>query len=161
MSNPRYVVWNGRKQKDYHWNGSHDCAVTYDNHLISVQKVRQYFLRNGIEPVIEFTCQVGQSSVEVNIADQGWRGIGSYCFSKVVAENPAITFRNLIRRMNDLIVEMGFDQVSEVICKYDLLDHTLRNEPPYPKPLATMFFDICRTPSEPGRYILDHDEFSP
>ncbi len=161
MSNPRYVVWNGITQKDYQWDGRHDCAVTYDNHLISVQKVRQYSIGKGLEPVVVFTCQMGQPSVEVNLADEGWRGLGSYCFTKVMTENPDITFRNLITRMNDLIAEMGFDQVSEVICNEELLDHSVRNEPPYSKTVFMMFFDICRTPSEPGRYILDHDEFSP
>ena len=86
--------------------------------------------------------------------------MGSYCFSKVIAENPGISVRGLITRMNDLIAEMGFDQVGEVICNADLLDHPWF-EPPYSKPVAMMFFDICRTPSEPGGYIFDHDEFSP
>ncbi len=93
MSNPRYVVWNGLTQTDYQADGADDRLVTYDNRLISVQKLRRYFLRNGIEPVIVFTCQVGQPALEVNMADKGWRGLASYCFSKVLAENPAISIR--------------------------------------------------------------------
>ena len=92
-SNPRYVVWNGSTLTDYHWDGIHDCAVCSDMRLISVQKVRQYFLSHGIEPIILFTCQRGQPALEVNTVDQGWRGLGSYCFLKVLAKNPAICIR--------------------------------------------------------------------
>ncbi len=159
MSNPRYVVWNGRTQNDYQEDGSHDCMVTYDSQLISVQKLRRYLLSNGIEPVIMFTCQVGQPALEVNTADQGWRGLASYCFSKVMAENPAISVRDLVTRVNGLIAEMGFDQVGEIICNEDLLDHPWF-EPPYSKPVFMMFFDMCRTPSKPGDYIIERDEFS-
>ncbi len=64
--------------------------------------------------------------------------------------------------MNDLIAEMGFDQVSEVICKEDLLDHEFfEKDNSYNKCIFIGFYDICRTPTEPGDYIIDHDELSP
>jgi hypothetical protein len=111
---------------------------------MSIQELCKYFFKAGFEPVIIFACQSGKSAMEIKISDKSF-GLASYCFRNALNENHSITIRDMITRMNSLIAEMGFDQIGEVICREDLLDHPFLEKHPHYK-LSINIFDCCRTP---------------
>jgi hypothetical protein len=165
MNSKRYVVWDGQTLSDYRWNGNHDCMVTVDRRLISVQRLRTWVIARGMDPIVVFACQSGMPAAEVNIPGHGWRGLASYCRQKAMEENPSITIRDLITRTNALVQEMGFDQVGEVICEERFLERRLFDVigPPAANdaPVVLLVLDMCRTPGQVFDFVADFDEFSP
>jgi len=179
-----YVVWNGTTLREYRWDGMHDCTVAIDRGVISVQRVREFFLRHNIEVIVYFACQAGQPAAEVNTPDHGWQGLATYCRLGALEENPSITIRDLVTRANAIAWEMGFDQVAEVLCREDMLDRPYFSRPgkgtggedgpredsksilgdptcENSKAIAFMSFDMCRTRGNPHDYVIGDDEFSP
>lgn len=160
MSNSRYVIWNGQELTEYKWDGkTHDCLIATDGKLVSIQRIRQDCLRQGIEPIIYFSCQSGQPSFEINTPDQELGGLATYCRLQVLKENPSITIRELITRTNHLMADMGFNQVSEVVCIEDILDCPFEGESNCSKrPVFSFILDACRTSSKTKEYPSPNDD---
>ena len=142
----KYVVWDGIDENEYVEDLEfHDCMVTSDEKLISVQKLRQYVIKRGINPTVIFSCRSGETSTEMFL-DGKSRGVFTYHLVKVL-ENKEITFREIIRLVNKKMKDSGISQTSEIICRPDILD-TRFDENPKGQAHCIMIFDMCRTCDE-------------
>ena len=159
FNNSRYVVWDGKTAQQYQPTKWHDCMVMSDMHLVSLQLVRYYLILKGIEPVIIFPCQIGESSIEIkNPEENHVNGLASYCRMKVLTKT--ITIRDFITETNLLIEKMGFDQIGEVICRKELLEYKMVDTE-YKKPICVHLVDMCRVYGNREDYPVDNDIFTP
>ena len=145
MAGSRYVVWNGTTLAEYRWDGAHDCIVTVDNGLISVQRLRQFLQRCNVESILVFGCKAGQRAAEVNVPDAGWHGLATYCRLRALEADPFVTIRDLITGANRLASDMGFDQIAEVLCREDLLDRAYADFVRYRSPTLPIACDRSKT----------------
>jgi hypothetical protein len=148
----KYVVWDGITEEPYIENPTlHDCMITVDMELISVQKRRREMLRTNIVPTVVFACKGGQSAFEKKINDKG-RGVFSYYWNDLLRRDPNVTFREAIRQVNVSMQNEGLEQRAEVVCRIDVLDMPVDDQALLPDKKAhlIMLLDICRTNAEKG-----------
>jgi hypothetical protein len=141
--NKRYVVWDGSVETDYVedpiW---HDCAITYDGGLISVQKIRHWVLHKNIVPTVFFACKGGHESYEM----EGVGGVFTHCLARVIEHDPNVTYRDAVRLINEAIKLKGVKQICEIVCREDVLDMAVNNCSKIDDAVhMVMFFDMCRT----------------
>lgn len=152
-----YIIWDGRSIRQYQPTNWHDCMVLHDMQLISLQRIRYHLIGNGVEPVIIFPCQIGESSIEITIPStkgkNKFHGLASYCRMKVLTKY--ITLRDFIVQTNLLSAKMGFDQVGEVICRKELLDDKLVDPEYNLKPVCVYLIDMCRVYGNIEDYKID------
>jgi len=118
----RYVTWDGKFERPHLDDlATHDCMVCADGKLLSVQSLRRSVMEMGREPVLIFACESGNAAYEDEF-DDGGGGVFTHFFLKVFKSNPAVTLRDLIRAINVEIVEAGYDQKCEVVCRAEFLD---------------------------------------
>ena len=147
----RYVVWDGETERDYEDDPSmHDCMVAADEELVSVQKRRAEVLQKGIVPTIIFACKRGQKAEERAINGK-MRGVFSYCWTRLLASNPDVTFRDGVRLVNEVMKQKGLYQQSEIVCRSDILDMQVSACNIGDAAHVTMFLDMCRTESKKGK----------
>lgn len=155
-----YIVWDGRSIRQYRSTKWHDCMVLSDMRLVSLQRVRYFWMVNGIEPVIFSPCPIGESSTEIKIPGRNTiHGLASYCRMKILTKN--ISIRNFVTEANLLIEKMGLDQIGEVICRKDLLDCKLVDPEYKLKPFYVYLVDMCRLYGNKEDYIDDNDILAP
>jgi hypothetical protein len=122
-----------------------------------------WYLRKGIEPIIIFPCQIGESSIEITIPSMKgknkWRGLASYCRDQVMMKD--ISIRDFITQTNQLSEKMGFDQIGEVICRKELLDDKLLDPEYNLKPISVHIVDMCRVYGNIEDYKVDDIIFAP
>ena len=139
----QYIIWDGYKEQEYIENTKiHDCMVFHNSELILVQKVRKQLLTKGFVPTIIFACKQGESSHEIEINGKCY-GVFSYYYTEVLGI-PKITYREAIKRINELIKTSGISQTCEIICRVDILDMEINNKIEGQKH-CSMTFDMCRS----------------
>lgn len=145
-----YVIWNGAEEVLYKEPNYHDCMISYDGELISVQNIRKNLLRKGILPTIIFACQAGKPAYSMSgelVENSG--GVFTLSWLKVLEQNPNPTYRDLIVKVNTGITKEiandGLTQISEIICRKDVLDRRWMSGMPKEKHFV-MILDMCRTP---------------
>jgi len=138
-----YVVWDGEAQYPYKEDRSvHDCAILHDGSYLSVQRLRRWMIRQGIDVVLIFSCRSGTYAEEGEI-DGVYNGAFTYCWNKVLRENPSISLRDALSQTNKLILKNGYSQQGEIICPKDLLDDSYLTCK-VDRKLAILLFDMCR-----------------
>ncbi len=140
----KYIIWDGYTQQDYFEDSTiHDCMVFQNSELVSVQKLRNDVLSQGCLPTIIFACQRGCSSNEIEINGK-WHGVFTYHYTEVLGM-PNLTFRDGIRRINELIKARGIYQICEIICREDVLDMEMNLDSIKGEKHCIMTFDMCRS----------------
>jgi hypothetical protein len=139
----RYIVWNGESLRDYEDTG-HDCMVSSDPELISVQEQRRLVISKGLEPVVVFACERHHVAYETSFHGRG-NGVFSFYSLLALRKDRALTVGDLITRTNRLMHRNGYVQRCEVICRADLLNCVFLERGPAVKGIVWMIFDMCRT----------------
>jgi hypothetical protein len=136
----QYVVWDGVEERPYVETDVHDCMVTHDSELISVQKVRRQMINEGKEPVIVFACESGETCME-----QAGKENSVFTYFLIKHFSWSSTLRNLVNKMNNDVWKHNYRQKAEVLCRADLLDTPLGIVPHRHNctPIL-MTFDMCR-----------------
>jgi hypothetical protein len=158
-----YIIWDGLNIEPYERTQWHDCMVMYDMELVSIQRLRDILLLNGIEPVIIFSCSIGESSHEIPIKSKNGEhkiyGLASYCQLQLTSK--VITIRDYITKTNLLISDHGYKQKCEVVCNTKLLDDRLYEPKCHIKPIWIQLVDMCRVYGNKEDFIINHDSYSP
>lgn len=138
-----YVIWDGTSVTEYQPTDVHDCAILTDG-LVSVQNLRRDCINAGFEPIVFFSCKGGMPSYHVNFPAIGWEGLFTQSMWNVFYRG--ITIKELIEQINAEMKKTGLNQVSEVICRLELLNSIYLTEYFKDKKIAYLTFDMCRTP---------------
>lgn len=150
----KYVVWDGITEEPYIddpvW---HDCMISVDMELISVQKLRRKMLKSDIVPTVVFACGSGHGSFEKQINGET-RGVFSYYWNDLLRRDPDVTFREAIRLVNISIRAEEPEQRAEVVCRIDILDMPVMEVSLPDKAHILMIFDMCRTKSDKGNRMI-------
>lgn len=150
----KYIVWDGINEEPYTDSTTlHDCMITVDGELISVQKRRREILdKSFIVPTVVFACKSDQSAAERQINGRTV-GIFTHFWLDILERNPMVTFRDAICLANIAMQQEGLEQQAEVICRIDILDMPVE-ELSLPNGHILMTFDMCRTKMEKGNRVI-------
>lgn len=153
----RYIVWDGTTEVDYLDEGSgHDCVISSDGELLSVQKRRREILENNNVPTVVFACKRGETVMEQPIGGKV-RGVFSHCWRALLEHDPNVTFRDAVRLVNECMKQNGVKQTCEVVCREDVLDMGVMCSSLDDAAHVLMFLDMCRTESKavgPGPSLI-------
>jgi hypothetical protein len=140
----RYIVWDGTTEVDFVDEGSgHDCMISSDGELLSVQKCRQEILENNNVPTVVFACKRGEKAKEQPIGGKVV-GVFSHCWTALLEHDPNVTFRDAVRLVNEVMKQNRVKQICEVVCREDVLDMGVMCSSLDDAAHVLMFFDTCR-----------------
>lgn len=114
----------------------------HNNELQSVQKIRNLVIAEGALPTIIFACKRGQSAHEIEINGE-WHGAFTYYFN-LIPGTSNITYKDGIKRINNLLKASGNEQISEIICREDVLEMKMNSTNIKGEKHCVMIFDMCR-----------------
>jgi hypothetical protein len=148
----RYIIWDGTTEVDYVDEGSsgHDCMLSSDGELLSVQKHRREILKNNNVPTVVFACKRGETAME----QPSTGGVFSHCWTTLLEHDPNVTFRDAVRLVNEAMKQNGVKQTCEVVCRKGVLDMSVTCSSLDDAAHVLMFLDMCRTESKAAS--LDH-----
>jgi hypothetical protein len=152
MTKDKYVVWDGIDEEPYTEETEdilrHQCLITIEGETLSVSEMLEVVHKNPLlVPTIIFSCKDGQAAVESERRINGeWRDFGYYWLA-VLKQDPTLTFRDAISRVNIVMYQERLEQRAEVICRVDVLDMPVEDVSLPGEKHLTMFMDMCRTKS--------------
>ena len=154
----KYVVWDGINEEPYTEETEdifrHQCAIMINGETISVSEMLAIARKNPlVVPTIVFACKDGQAAVERRINGE-WRGAFSYYWLALLKQDPTLTFRDAISRVNIVMYQEGLEQRAEVICRVDVLDMPVEDVSLPDEIDVSIFWDMCRTKSERCDWIF-------
>jgi hypothetical protein len=157
MTEDKYVVWDGINEEPYTEETEdilrHQCLVTIEGESLSVSEMLAVVRKNSVVvPAIVFACKNGQAAVERRINGE-WRDF-SYYWLALLKQDPTLTFRDAISRVNIVMYQEGLEQRAEVICRVDVLDMPVEDVSLPDEIHLPMLMDMCRTKSEKGDWII-------
>jgi hypothetical protein len=146
----KYVVWDGINEEpftdDTTW---HDCMISVDMELISVQKLRREMFTANVVPTMVFACKRNQASI-VKRFDGEFKSVFSHFWLDIVNRIPMVTFRDAICLVNIAMQQEEVEQRAEVVCRIDILDMPVMEASLPDKAHMIHILDMCRTESDKG-----------
>jgi hypothetical protein len=149
-----YVVWDGINEEpftdDTTW---HDCIITVDMELISVQKLRREMFMPNVVPTMVFACKREQTAIVKRI-DGKMKSVFSHFFCDILNRIPMVTFRDAICLVNIAMQQEEVEQRAEVVCRIDILNMPVMEASLPDKAHMIMIMDMCRTKSDKGNRVI-------